>query len=518
MPISRRNAILSAGFSLVAPAVAHARPKPAGTAGGVGKHLPALDGLIADAMKKTGVPGLSAAVVSDDRVVYLKGFGVRRAGQGEAVDADTVFALASLSKPIATTVVAGLVGDGAVAFDDKIVRHMPDFALSDPWITRDVTLRDMFCHRSGLPDHGGDLLEDIGYGREEILRRLRYLKPGGDFRAVYAYTNFGFTAAAVAAAKAAGKSWEDLSAERLYRPLGMASTSSRYSDLAARANRAFGHVRKDGRWIVGEQREPDAQSPAGGVSSSARDVAQWMRLQLGRGAFEGREVVKATALDETHVPQIVSAPARDPIRDAPDFYGLGWGVNFSDRPRVRWSHSGAFALGAATCVNLLPGEKLGIVVLTNASPVGLPEAIGRSFIDLVLSGKVERDWLALYGEAFAKMEVAPYGRDADYAKEPSGAPGPGPLDSYAGTYRNDLYGPIEVGFAGDGLRLSMGPKITHYVMHHYSGDVFTFQPPGENAYGLSAMRFTKDGNNKIMSVSIDYFNENGQGVFACDGN
>lgn len=513
MPISRRDILLSSGFGLLAPGFAHARVRPTAPRDAVERHLPALDRLVADTMKKTGVPGMSVAVVSHDRVVYLKGFGVRRAGSPEPVDADTVFALASLSKPLATTVVAGLVGDGVVSWDDKIVRHDPGFAMSDPWVTREITLRDMFCHRSGLPDHAGDLLEDIGYDRGEILHRLRFVKPAGAFRASYAYTNFGFTAAAVAAARATGKSWEELSAERLYRPLGMSSTSSRHADFTARANRAFGHVRRNGAWVVGEQRNPDAQSPAGGVSSSARDMAAWLRLQLGRGVVEGREIVKAGALDASHRPQVVSKPAADPMTTAPGFYGLGWDIGYNEHPLVRWGHSGAFALGAATCVSVSPSEKLGIVVLSNSSPVGAPEAICRSFFNLVFAGKVERDWLTLFGGVFAKMMQPAYGRDADYAKPPIGATPPAALSAYLGNYNNDLYGPIAVTQDVNDLAVRIGPRLTPYVMRHYDGNIFTFQPPGENASGLSAVRFTLDGSDKATSVTIDYFNEDGQGVF-----
>ena len=154
-----------------------------------------------------------------------------------------------------------------------------------------MTIRDLLSHRSGLPDHAGDLLEDQGYSREEMLNRLRYVPTENHFRSDYAYTNFGFTAAAVAAARAAGKTWEELAADRLYRPLGMASTSSRYADFFAAKDHAPGHVRENGKWIAKYQRDPDAQSPAGGVSSSVRDMAQWIRLMLGDGKLGGRPIV-----------------------------------------------------------------------------------------------------------------------------------------------------------------------------------------------------------------------------------
>jgi len=514
MPFTRRSALLASGLGLLAPA-AFAKAKPQSTPGRelTEKHLTALNALVVDVMKKTGVPGMSVAVVSPDRVLFLKGFGLRQVDAADRVDPDTVFQLASLSKPLSTTVVAGLVGDGVVSWDQPIERSLPGFAMSDPWVTREITLRDMFCHRSGLPDHAGDLAEDIGYGRDAIMHRLRFIRPNTSFRTHYAYNNMGFSAAGFAAAEAAGKSWEDVCDQRLYRPLEMTSASSRHADFIAQKNRAFGHVRRGGGWVVGrEQRNADAQAPAGGASASARDMATWVRMQLGGGALDGRDIIKSAALAETHFPLIATGPAHDPMR-GPTFYGLGWDIDYGGPARQRWSHSGGFALGAATCAYVMPAERFGIVVLTNSAPVGAPETICRSFLDLVLTGKIERDWLALFGGAFAQMAVPTYGRDADYAKPPAGASPSAPRSIYVGDYRNDLYGPIGVIETTEGISLTLGPAPTSYTLHHYSGDIFTFQPTGENAAGVSPVRFSRSGDEKARSVLIDYFNENDQGVF-----
>lgn len=514
MAITRRHALLTSALGLLAPGAAQGRRKtPVSRKARVRDHLPALDGVIAETLKRTGVPGMSVVVVSQGEAVYLKGFGVRRTGSPAPVDADTVFALASLSKPLAATVIAGLVGDGVVSWADRIVARLPEFAMSDPWVTREATIRDMICHRSGLPDHAGDLLEDIGYGREDILRRLRYVRPAGAFRASYAYTNFGFTVGALAAARAAGKAWEDLCNERLYLPLGMSSTSSRYADLAARANRAVGHVQREGAWVVASpQREPDAQAPAGGTSSSARDMARWLQLQLGRGAVEGRQIIEASALDETHRPLIATSTA-DPATAAPTFYGLGWDIGYSEHPLVHWGHSGAFSMGASTCVSILPAEQIGVVALSNSSPVGAPEAVCRTFMDLIMGGKIERDWLTLFGGVFAKMNDATYSRDVHYDVPPPAAPAPTELSAYAGIYQNDLYGPLSVEQDSTVLRLSFGEGRAPYPMRHFSGNIFTFQPRGENAFGPSAIRFSLDESGRAQSVLIDYFDATGQGRF-----
>jgi CubicO group peptidase (beta-lactamase class C family) len=201
-------------------------------------------------LARTGVPGMSVAIVSGDAAVFLGGFGVRQLGGDAAVDADTVFHIASVSKPIAATVVASVVGDGTVEWSSRMADVDPTFALRDAWPTQQVTIADLFAHRSGLRDRAGDFLEDLGFDRAEIIHRLRYLEPEYSFRAGYAYTNFGLTAAAVAVAKAAGVSWEDLCVARLYAPLGMAHTSSRFADYMAEANRAIPHVRDGERWRV----------------------------------------------------------------------------------------------------------------------------------------------------------------------------------------------------------------------------------------------------------------------------
>jgi CubicO group peptidase (beta-lactamase class C family) len=474
-----------------------------------------LDTLAGQMMSRTGVPGVAIGVVYRDQVVYLKGLGVRESGRDEPVDADTVFQLASVSKPIASTVVAALVGDGVVRWDDRIVDHLPDFALADPWVTQEVSLRDMFAHRSGLPDHAGDLLEDMGYDRAEVLHRLRYQRPESSFRSEYAYTNFGLTAAAVAAARAAGKSWEAASAERLYQPLGMASTSSRHADFIAARNRAHGHVRDGDQWVARYDRDPDPQSPAGGVSSTVRDMTRWLRLQLRDGVLDGQQLVAAEPLRETHRPQIVSNAPANPATDRASFYGLGWNVSYDDAGRVRLGHSGGFDLGAATAIALMPSAELGIVVLTNAAPIGVPEAIGQSFLDLALTGTVQRDWLAFGGPLIAATVQPAYGVGADYSRAPEPQAPARSAAAYDGAYGNAFFGEIEIVATGpEGLVLRQGPMKQAFPLTHWDGDVFLYQPVGENAGGLSRVTFAFGPDQRAASVLIENLNIHGEGTFA----
>ncbi|TPN76023.1 serine hydrolase [Mesorhizobium sp. CU2] len=477
----------------------------------VAAALPELEALAKAIVADGGVPGLAIAVVHDDKVIYLKGFGLREAGKPETVDADTVFQIASLSKPVSATVVAALVGEGIVSWDSRIADLDPAFRLADPYPTSQLTIRDLFAHRSGLPGTAGDDLEDIGYDRATILHRLRFVPPSSSFRAGYSYSNFGLTEGAVAAAMPTGKPWEDVAEEKLYRPLGMISTSSRLADFVKHANRAALHVRVDGAWAAEIKRDPDAQAPAGGVSSTARDLSQWMRLVLGNGVYAGKTLIAADALDQTHVPLMTRG--KNPVSGGESFYGLGWNVEFG-RHGLSWGHAGAFSVGARTVVTLFPKEKLGIVVLTNAFPTGVPEGLSDSFADLVFDGSVGKDWVkawdAIYNGMFGPVVEA---AKAAYAKPPSPARSARPASAYAGRYTNDFIGGAVVSGAGDGLMLKVGPSgARSYPLRHYDGDLFLTNPDAETPDRPTGVSFVVDPDGKAQAMTIGFLDDNHLGT------
>ncbi|MFD5547075.1 serine hydrolase [Streptomyces goshikiensis] len=480
-------------------------PRPRITDAAVEKAVARLDGTVAAMMRTTGVPGASVAVVHNDKVLYLKGFGLRRTGESGKVDPDTVFQIASLSKPVSSTVVAGTLSDPADW--DKHV-PLPGFALKDPWVSDHVATADLFSHRSGLPDHAGDLLEDLGYDQSYILDHLR-LEPLDPFRISYAYTNFGFTAAAEAIAAARGTSWQKLSADTLFKPAGMTRTSTEFSAFRDAPDHAATHVKNpDGTWSPRYVRDPDAQSPAGGVSSTARDMSRWLRLQLGNGVLDGKRIVPADTLDRTHQPQILSQPPTTATGEHTGFYGLGWNVSYDDAGRLRLSHSGAFELGANTNVTMLPLEQLGIIVLTNGAPVGLADAVALDFFDVAEHGRASADWLAVASALYAQALDA--GRSpTDYAHPPAGAKPARNDSAYTGTYDNPYYGKLTVAANpdGSGLTLSLGPKPLKFPLTHYDGDVFSFETAGENAVGRTGVTFA-DG-----TVRVEYLDANHLGTF-----
>ncbi|MEV7512824.1 serine hydrolase [Streptomyces sp. NPDC091201] len=481
-------------------------PRPQLTDAAVDRAVARLDADVAEKMRRTGVPGVAVAVVHDGEVVYLKGFGVRRTGESAAVDPDTVFQLASVSKPVSSTVVAGALADPG-AWDEPLSASgsLPGFALKDPWVTSHVTPADLFSHRSGLPDHAGDLLEDLGYDRSYILDHLRE-EPLSPFRASYAYTNFGLTAAAEAVARDHGVSWQKLSEDTLFKPAGMTRTSTEFEAYAKAPDRAWGHVRNpDGTWSPRYVRDADAQTPAGGASSTARDMSRWLRLHLDAGKLDGKQVVPAEALARTYQPEIVSQAVTG--RGTPQFYGLGWNVSYDDAGRLRLSHSGAFALGANSNVTMLPLERLGIVVLTNGAPVGLADAVALDFFDTAQYGKPTTDWMPLVAASYAQTFDA--GRsDTDYARPPTAAKPARPSSAYTGTYDNPYYGRATVTAADDGaLTLALGPKPLRFPLTHYDGDTFSFETTGENAVGRTGVFFS-DG-----TFRVEYLDENHLGTF-----
>lgn len=459
------------------------------------------------------VPGLSIAVVHADEVVYLGGFGLREMGKPETVDPDTVFQLASLSKPISSTVVAGLVSDGFLSWTSRIADLNPAFQLYDAYPSAQVTVTDLFNHRSGLPGTAGNDLEDIGYDRTEIGARLRLVPPSSSFRAGYSYSNMGLTQGALAAAMPTGKSWEEVAEQGLYAPLGMTATSSRYADFVARTDRAALHVPDGETWVARVKRDADAQAPAGGVSSTARDLAQWMRLELANGVRDGQPLIAADALAATHVP--LFQRGNNPVTGAPEFYGLGWNVEYG-RHGLSWGHAGAFSAGARTLVTLYPDAGLGIVVLTNAFPTGVPEGIADTFFDTVFDGRVEKDWVAAWNDAYSGLfGPAIAAAKAAYAKAPEPAT-PALADAaYAGSYANNYFGTATVSSRDGALSVAVGPEgKTVWPLRHFDRDIFLYFPAEEMPDMPIAARFSIGPDGRATALTLEALDDYGLGTFS----
>jgi CubicO group peptidase (beta-lactamase class C family) len=471
-----------------------------------------VDGLVNDLMKNTGVPGVAVAIVRGGKTVYAKGFGVKDAskgsGQDNKVDADTVFQLASVSKSVGATVVAHEVTDNVINWDTPVASKLPWFALSDPYATGHLTVADLYSHRSGLPDHAGDKLEDLGYDRRQVLERLKYL-PLEPFRISYAYTNFGLTAGAEAVAAAAGKSWEDLSDEVLYRPLGMTSTSSKYADYVARPNHAVDHVKVGDKWEPRFQRDADPQTPAGGVSSTVSDMARWLTMVMANGTYNGQRIISPEALLAAITPQVISVAASSPQARA-GTYGHGFNASVTSSGRTTYSHSGGFSSGAATNFVVMPSEEVGIIALTNGAPYGIPEALTAQFMDLVQYGQIREDWAALYSHALGPMNNA---EGSLVGKQPpaNAAPARPPTD-YLGLYTSDYWGPAVVTEHDGQLQLALGPKNQTFPLTHWDGDTFSFALTNENAPPGTISKATFVGFPRA-TLNLEYYDTDKLGTF-----
>lgn len=483
-------------------------------ADGISKALAALPELVTRTLKRSGVPGAAVAVIHDGKIVFAQGFGVRKLGAPEKVDPSTVFQIASISKSMTASAIAVEVSKGVVAWDDPVIKFLPDFKLSDPYVTTHATIGDFMAHRSGLPAAAGDELEDLGFDRAQIISRLREV-PLDAFRTSYHYANFGTTIAAQAVAAAAHTTWETLVSQALFEPLGMHSTSARHADYLARPDRAVLHAFENGKFQPLFDRDPDAQAPAGGVSSNVVDMAHWLAFLLTGKAPDGKTLASRASLLAALSPQSFSSRPNS-LSDRPSFYGYGFNVGVDAGGRTTFGHSGAFLLGGGTAFKVLPSANLAIVVLTNGAPVGVPESINASFMDIVQYGKPLRDWYAAYHARMAAFQDP----EGDLAgKTPPANPQPAkPLQTYVGHYENPYFGPADIALKNNQLILTIGPAKVQLVMRHWDGQTFAVMPRNENAPAgsRSSVKFSLDGRT-VKAFTVNYLDKNGLGTWRADG-
>ena len=453
---------------LLAPAPARAAefdPKP-------------IDELVERAISEFRVPGAAVVVVRDDRVVYLKGFGVREQGSAERVTPDTVFAIASCTKAFTATLVAMLADEGKLKWDDKVHDHLDYFRLSDPAADREVTLRDLLCHRTGMPRH--DMLWAGQAGDSEaVIRRWCRGKPSTSFRSTWEYANVPFTTAAVVAGKLAATDWPTLTRRRIFDPLGMAASGCTGREAVAAADHATPHyLALDGTIRPIPWDNLDSARGAGSVHSTARDLGHWLRFQLAGGTFDGKRLVSEKALRETHTPQmLVRQEGRWAVFFPPKStkflgYGLGWFVH-DHRGERCVSHGGTLTGFRAQCM-LAPDRKAGVFVVANLRPSGFTEAVAKGAIDHLL-GLPAEDWVKHYKDAQEKddADAKAARKKREAARKPDTKPSLPPKE-YAGAYDEPAYGRATVTAAGDALTLKWGKFALRLDHHHF--DTFTAVP------------------------------------------
>src|SRR5262249_17723241 len=367
----------------------------------------AVDVIVQEALKTWRVPGAAVAIVRGDEVVYLKGHGVRELDKSEPVNADTRFAIGSCTKAFTATAMAMLVDDGKMAWDDPVRKHVEFFRLADPLADANVTLRDLLCHRTGLAEHE-QLYWTSPLSREELIRRFGLVPLDRPFRSTWQYQNVMYLTAGYAVGVAAKSSWEAFVQQRIFDPLGMTGANFSTTVVAKGPNRATPHWKNaEGTVVALPWRNIDKVAPAGSINANVRDMTRWVRLQLGDGTFEGKRLLSAANLEETHTPQMVmpSSPVDRALAEkiglGPSSYGLGWMIR-DYRGHLLVSHGGNID-GFSANVALLPRDRLGIVVLTNLDVTEMRTAVTFNVIDRVL-GLAKTDWNAALGEQEKQRE------------------------------------------------------------------------------------------------------------------
>ncbi len=326
--------------------------------------LDGLDRYIQSGLARWRIPGLAIAVVKDDRVVYCQGFGVREAGKPGRITGRTIFAMASQSKAFTATAIGLLVNSGKLGWDDRVIDHLPWLRMQDRFVTDELTVRDLLCHRCGLGTWQGDL---IWYGsdrtRREVLNCLRFLEPDSSFRSRYGYCNLTFIAAGEILAERSGTSWDDFLLRRFFDPMRMSRTKTELNACEQIGEVARPHTVVAGKIAPISYRETRNSAPAGGIYSCVEDWTRWLRLQLNGGILDGKEIVPASIIRETRTPQTI-VPAGPEALDPPfSAYGLGWALRDYEGHRLV-SHGGGLD-GMLSLSVFVPDQKLGVVVLTN---------------------------------------------------------------------------------------------------------------------------------------------------------
>lgn len=409
--------------------------------------LQGFDGYAEKALKDWEIPGVAIAVIKDDKIVFAKGFGVKEIGKPDKVDEKTIYGVASNSKAFTSAAIAILVDEGKLSWDDKVIKHLPEFQLYDPFVTREITIRDLLTHRSGLPAYGGDILWWGGdYNRDEIIHRVRFVKPQSSFRSRYSYQNIPFITAGKIVEKVTGKTWEQFVKERIFAPLEMKDSTTSIKEFTPATNKTTPHYRdiETGRTIPIAWRNLDAGAPAAGINSNVVDMAQWVRLQLNEGKFEGKQIISERSIAAMHSPQML-IPFSNP-KDQPKLktnfsaYGLGWNVR--EYAGYKMISHGGWTDGMLTQVAMLPEKELGVVVLTNIHNRFIYTPLIYKIFDAFLGGE-QTDWSAYYlkrGQDAEKEEIEAFRKkEAERVKDAKPVL---PLSGYAGTYQNDLYGKI----------------------------------------------------------------------------
>lgn len=443
------------------------------------------------------VPGVAVVIVQDDKIVFAKGYGLCRADKPAKVDENTIFQLASVSKTFTAASVGILIDQQRIKWDEEIIDYLPEFGMMDPYPTRYATSQDLLAHRTGLPAFGGDLLGKLGYSREDIISRVKFIEPATSFRNKAFYSNVGFFLAGELVAKLMNTTWENAVQSSFLNPLKM--TRSGFAANLDNSNTASSHVLINGKVEVIPYDKSEVFAAAGGVTSTAVDMGTWMRLHLNKGSFEGKQILTPEAVKAMHAPSMVCEVGftdMPPINEKSSLsYGLGWN-NYNYKGHVIVEKGGALD-GVRTVVTLIPESKIGITVLANLNLTVLPEIIRAKFLEMHL-GKADQD----IAKEFEKHEQFLAGILQPPAKPANALPLTHGLDQCVGSFISDLYGEFVISLDKDQLVLEGGPGHLQGKLTHWSDDTFILKWPAVNS-GPEQLTFTFGPEGKAIEMQTE---------------
>lgn len=469
--------------------------------------LQGLDEYVKKAMEDWKVAGLAIAIVKDDKIVFTKGYGVREIGKPDAVTPNTMFAIGSSSKAFTAATTAILVDEGKIKWSDPATKHLPNFQLYDSWVTRELSVTDLLTHRVGL--ERGDLMwYGSSFSREEILHRIRFLKPSSSMRSRFGYQNIMYLAAGQIVPSVTGKTWDDFVGEKIFTPLGMKSTNTSTKKLAQMNDVATPHAVINDKIKPIAWRNIDNIAPAGSINSNVTEMANWVRMQLAMGKFEGKQIIS-----EAGIKNMWSSHSIIPL-EGPGFpmfypkahflnYGMGWFLSdFNGKKMIE--HGGAID-GMRSAVAMIPEEKLGVVILSNMNQTGLNLALAQRIFDSYLGGK-ERDYSGDILKVLKAQEAAgKAAMDKMIAERAKDTKPSLDLAKYAGDYQDEMYGDVKVVLENGKLKLNYGAGFKGTLEHWHHN---TFQSTwSDEVQGKAFVNFKLNSMGKIDAVSVDGISE-----------
>lgn len=462
-----------------------------------------LDTYIEKARQQWEAPGLAVGVVKDGKVIFAKGYGVRELGKPEKVDAQTIFAICSTTKAMTAAAMGMLVDEGKVSWDDKVIKHLPDFQLFDAYVTRELRIRDLFTHNAGL-GNADFLWGDTDLSSDSILHQMRLVRPAYPFRGGYTYQNIMYLAAGKVIEKVSKMSWEDFLQKRIFQPLSMTNTYSNQQRSLVQKNRSIPHYKIESKIIPITDSNADAIAPAGAVWSSIEDMAKWTQFVLDSAKINGKRLLKSETYTEWLKPQAIVTdagfyPTQTLTKPHWKTYALGW-FQQDYKGRAVSFHTGSLA-GTVAILGTIPDEKLGVYVFGNLDHAEVRHAIMYKVFDVFGGTENGRDWSTefktLYDDIAKKAEET---EQKQIAKRVANTKPSLPLERYIGTYAEPLYGAMKVELKNGKLYIQANSKASLSLEHwHYD----TFQGNWNKAWdGKSLITFQLDGNGEVKGLEM----------------